>query len=125
MTNMLLALLARLSAIHSNVFYELTDNGNLADAEKYPYVIFDVLPLSQAEVNREDNIIEIDVWDKTTNPIPLEELTTSLSDSLKDWQHLDDGQLFWLEFVSRGSIPDPDAAIRRRQIRYRVKRYQR
>lgn len=118
MTNMLIALMNRLMEVEPNTWYEV------ANTTTYPYAVVSIQPLADSEKDRQDNIVEIDVWDQTTDPMALEELTTKLDKALKKWKFTDDTQGFWLQRISRGNIPDEDINIRRRQIRYQIKRYE-
>lgn len=115
---MIQTLLNRLINIHSNSWYER------ANTNEFPYVVFDILPLSSMEKDRQDNILEIDVYDHTTDPTNLEELTTMIDQSLKGFKFSDDSRGFWLQRIYKGNIPDPDQNIRRRQLRYQIKRYE-
>ncbi|PSL42127.1 hypothetical protein B0H99_101375 [Planomicrobium soli] len=104
------------------VYFEEKDSESFAN----DYIVFKLPPGSSTKY-RDDLILEVTLWSylgerDTTH---LEEKWTELDRLLRNHMHLDADQ--WLEFqkIGQGMIPDSDKNIRRRELRYLVKREER
>jgi hypothetical protein len=91
----------------------------------YPYIVYS-LTIPDREVEQDRGILEIDFWDNSTKIAVFEALVTSVDGDgskdnptgLNELKYFSNGlqAVFYREF--RGSVPDPDPKIRRRQLRY-------
>lgn len=95
----------------------------------FPYVVVNFATSNIIEKDREDIILEINIWDYMKDSydafVAVEELTNRIDKFLKGNRHIDDNQLLIFQKINRLSIPDTDENIRRRQLRYVVKYYDR
>lgn len=93
----------------------------------FPYVVFNIVTSSITEKNREDVIIEIDIWDYVKDGydavLNVELLTNKIDKFLKNNRHNDEESVFIFQKINRLSLPDEDKNIKRRQLRYVVKYY--
>ena len=97
-----------------------------AQASTGDYIVFK-LPPSSSTKYRDDLIVEVTLWSyldgrDTTH---LEEKWAEVDAKLKHHLHIDAGQLLIFQKLSGGMIPDPDKNVRRRELRYLIKREER
>lgn len=126
MIELLSVIYAKLLVVHPRVFLE-----RAPDKTQFPYVTYN-LPTSDEQENREDFILEVDIWDNKTDTTVLETLTSTIDGNgaitgatgLNRLHHYENGVL-QADFyrINRLQLPDPDEKIRRRQLRYEVKAY--
>ncbi len=92
--------------------------------QSFPYITM-TFPNSQELDPREDFILEVNVWDYSTDTTTLEGLTTQIEDRLHYKKHIStsDKIVTYIYRVNRLMIPDPDVNIRRRMIRFTCKTY--
>ena len=104
------------------VFFEERDSEDFSS----DYIVFK-LPLSSSTKYRDDLILEVTLWsylgDRDT--VHLEQKWAELDKKLRHHMHLDDNQLLMFQKISQGMIPDPDKNVRRRELRYLIKREER
>lgn len=95
----------------------------------FPYVVVNLRTSTISEKNREDVILEVDIWDYARDSydafVTVEELTNRIDKFLKDNRHIDNNQLLIFQKINRLTLPDEDENIERRQLRYVVKYYDR
>ncbi|MCR6096854.1 hypothetical protein HXA31_20425 [Salipaludibacillus agaradhaerens] len=119
MNNLLVYLYETLSNVHTNTHLEIAK-----DDAPYPYIVFNLPTSTDAERQRQDFILEVDIWDQTTDTRALETLTDDIDKTIKKVRYVDDNQLLIFTRINRLMISDPDPMIRRRQLRYEIKRYE-
>lgn len=90
----------------------------------FPFIVFK-FPNSDDDKKREDFILEVNIWDKTTDTTTLESLTTQVENKLDNLRYLSSGDKIQTNIyrVNRLMIPDDDVNIRRRMIRFVCKTY--
>ena len=97
----------------------------------YPYVVYD-LPNSNENFEREDFVLEVDLWDDTTNTTAIETLVGNIDGdghiSAPTGLHRKniyvDGVISAKIYrESRLTIVDEDPRIKRRQLRYQIQAY--
>lgn len=102
-------------------------NGNATKDAVFPYVVFKIPTSNIMEKNREDVIIEIDVWDIQKDgydaTINVEVLTSEIDNFLKNARFNGDNAVLIFQKMNRLSLPDEDENIKHRQLRYLVKFY--
>lgn len=93
----------------------------------FPYVVFNIRTSNILETNREDVILEIDIWDIQKDGydaiVNVELLTDKIDKFLKDNRHNDENQVLIFSKIGRLSLPDENTNIKRRQLRYVVRYY--
>jgi len=124
MMNLMTALYQRISNAHE---YETYRTQATQDA-KFTYVVFKLERIVSTESDRDDYTLTISCWDKSESSSDKRvlELADSIRKALTDWRQLDD---HYLIFPSRkpslGYVPDPDATIKRYDVRTLLKTYRR
>lgn len=118
MINLLTNLFSKLTAIHPRTYLETAP-----PKSQFPYVVFS-LPTSDESDYREDFILEIDIWDnKPLDTTMVETLTDNIDKALnRSFVNTTDFQ-YSAYRMNRLMLPDPDENIRRRQLRYQIKYY--
>jgi hypothetical protein len=111
----------------TRVFYE-----DAPDNAQYPYVVYDFPSSLENFSNREDFILEIDIWDNATDTKPLETLVGNIDGNgdidipsgLHRKNFYVDGVLSANVYKEgRYNIRDEDKRIKHRQLRYRIQTY--
>lgn len=124
----MITLLNRLyDTISQSTTYKVWYERNSSQTIQYPYVVYNLPTSNDLETDRQDFILEIDVWDRNTNrdQMRIEQLTSDIERHLHKARLLDGDQLLIFTRINRLSLPDPDVQIMRRQLRFEVKRYER
>jgi hypothetical protein len=120
MINLLPYLFTKLSEAQKPVYFEIAPSTAV-----FPYIVFKLPNSVNVESDRQDYVLQVDVWDKKADTTPLEALTSLVDSKLYKHEHLDANQFLKFERENRLMIPDPDTSIKRRQLRYTVKQYER
>jgi hypothetical protein len=81
------------------------------------------MPTSTETENRDDIILEIDIWDNMADTTRLETLTTTIDNSIHRSKYIDSNLQVSFYKINRLQIPDSDETIHRRQLRYQCKTY--
>lgn len=118
MINLLTTLFQTLSQAHGAVYFEEAPSSAV-----YPYAVFKLPNSLEIESDRQDFILEIDVWDDSADTTRLEQLTDALDKQLYKLRHLDTNYCLLFQRTNRLMLPDPD--LKRRQLRYLIKTYER
>jgi hypothetical protein len=120
MNHLLTFLYTKLSETQKPVYFEIAPSKTV-----FPYIVYKLPNSVNVESDRQDYTLQIDVWDKNTDTTALETLTDDIDKQLYKLEHLDTDQFLKFERESRLMIPDTDPKIKRRQLRYVVKQYER
>ena len=114
-------ILSVLSDVHSRSHMDKAPEG-----EELPFIVFK-LPNSDIQGEREDFILEVDIWDKERSGYDVRTEVTNLTEdvdqALNKLVHLEQGFLTRLHKINQLSVPDDDNSIWRRQLRYRCLTY--
>lgn len=104
------------------VYAEEATGDNIPD----DYIVYKFPPASSSRY-RDDLILEVTLWTRLGNrdTTHLENKWKEIDDALNGHMHLDATQWLKFEKLSQGMIPDPDANVRRRELRYLIKREER
>ena len=94
----------------------------------YPYLVFS-LTVPDRNVEQDRGFLEIDFWNNTNNLAMLEALVSAVDGNsswvnptgLDELRYFSGGLQAVFYRIFRGTIPDPDIKIRRRQLRYLIK----
>lgn len=102
-------------------------NGTANDGAVFPYVVFSLPTTTVPESDSERVILEINIWDYSRDSydatINVEILTKRIEDFLKFNRELGDDHLMIFTKSNRLSLNDPDPNIKRNQLRYAIKYY--
>lgn len=120
MMNLIKYLYTLLSQAQKPVYFEQAPSG-----ASYPYIVFKVPDSVNVESDRQDYSLIIDVWDNQADTTALENLTSDVDKLLHKLRVTDENQFLMFERENRLMIPDEDTAIKRRQLQYTVKQYER
>ena len=103
--------------------------GNAKDEAIFPYIVFS-LPNSNApddDNNVESVTLEIDIWDYSQDSYDatknVEILANRIEELLKYNRELGDDYLLIFSKRNRFKLNDPDNNMKRRQLRYNIKYY--
>lgn len=119
MVNLLKMLFTQLSSANVPVYLEQPEPG-----KPLPYISFSLPNSVEVESDRLDYTLQVDVWDNSPDNTRIETITAQIDKKLHKLRHLDDNQLLVFQRVNRLMVPDPDG-LRRRQLRYVIKTYER
>lgn len=93
----------------------------------FPYVVFNFRTTTVSERNREDVVVEIDIWDYQKDGydaiVNIELLADKIDKFLRSVRHNGDNSVLIFQKVGRLNLPDTDTNIERIQLRYVVKFY--
>ena len=108
----------KLKTIATNVFFEqATDNA------LYPHAVFNFKTIDLGDLWRQDYILEVDVWDKGTSTMQVDELSDKIEDLLQ-LQNLPQTKILPTFFkIDRKTIIDSDKSIKHRLIRFQIQNY--
>lgn len=94
----------------------------------FPYVTFNFVnstPLTEGD--KEDVIIEIDIWNKVQDGkdtvMDLELITKSIQKKFKKLRTSKNGSFFIFKLMNTLNLKDEDKTIHRRQLRFNVRHY--
>lgn len=110
-------MISKLEEVHENCHLEQAPEGTA-----YPYITYN-LPNSNEQEFREDFILEVNIWDKSSDTTALETLTDNVDKKINRLKYIDENMQVSFYRINRMMIPDPDPNIRRRELRYQVKTY--
>lgn len=123
MLNIMKFLTKELKKINPKVYNERALSTTL-----FPYVVFKIRNSSLLENDREDVIVEVDIWDIQKDGydaiVNIELLTDKIDKFLKNVRHNDENQVLIFSRIGRLNLLDEDSNIKRRQLRYLVKSYE-
>lgn len=104
------------------VYFEEADGTLIPD----DYIVFK-LPPADAEKYRDNLILEVTLWSRLgdRDTAHLDQKWSDIDKQLKHYVHLDEHNFMKFEKISQGMIPDPDDNVRRRELRYLIKREER
>lgn len=90
------------------------------------YIVYKFPPSSSTRY-RDDLILEVTLWTRLGNrdTTHIERKWQEIDNALNGHVHLDANQWLKFEKISQGMIPDPDKNVRRRELRYLIKREER
>ncbi len=107
-----------LKKVHDRVYHEQAPQG-----AELPFVVY-TFPNSTENFEREDFVLEINIWGMAPGTLDIEQLTDDLDKHLHRLHHYENGKLqVSIYRVNRIAVPDPNRDIRRRQLRYQCHTY--
>lgn len=118
MIDLLKITFGKLAESGTNIYFEEAPTN-----ATFPYAVFTFPNSIDVETDRQDFTLQVDVWDNLPDTTRLENATTQIDKQLYKLRFIDDKYLLMVQRENRLMIPDPD--IKRRQLRYIVKTYER
>lgn len=110
----------KLKTLTSQVSFEIAD-----DKALYPHIVFDFRRLDLGDLSRQDYILEVNIWDKGTSSVQVDELADNVETLLQAQNLPQDHVLPTFYLIDRQNIPDDDKAIKHRRIQFQIQNYER
>ena len=118
MLNLIRAINTKLNESGYNVFY----NEKPKEID-YPFVIFNMRNTNKLE-NREDIFLDVDIW--TKNQVQVFVMTKTIDDLLQRYKYIDNNLQFSIYKINQlNNLADEDKTIKRNQLKYIIKKYER
>ena len=113
-------LMEKFRTLTQNVYFE-----QAADSALYPHIVFDFREIDLGGINRQDYVLEVDIWTKGTNTTTIDELADSVEDLLQA-ENLPQTRILPTFYkIDRRSIIDQDKTLKHRQVRFQIQNYKR
>lgn len=113
-------LMNKFKTLTQNVYFE-----QAADSALYPHIVFDFREIDLGDINRQDYVLEVDIWTKGTNTTTIDELADSVEDLLQA-ENLPQTRILPTFYkIDRRSIIDQDKTLKHRQVRFQIQNYKR
>ena len=110
--------------IQSNIGSVLKSFNRCADdKEKYPYAVYDFENIDLLDINRDDLILVIDLWDKGKDTSRIEEMADQIEAIFNAANLPNEEVLPTFYRISRKPIDDEDKALIRRQLKFQIQNY--
>ena len=113
------ALFTLLKTLHPRVYFHVAPSTAVM-----PYVVYD-FPNSFTQEEQERFVMDIDVWDDSTDTTALETLAETIWNTLHKHHHIDNDIQFSINRQTRFTMVDDDPRIRRRKQTYEIRYYDR
>ena len=110
----------KLKTLTSQVYFEIAD-----DKALYPHIVFEFRRLDLGDLSRQDYILEVNIWDKGTSSVQVDELADNVENLLQAQNLPQDHVLPTFYLIDRQNIPDDDKAIKHRRIQFQIQNYER
>lgn len=95
-----------------------------ADKDKiYPHSVFDFENIDLGDINRDDLILIIDLWDYGNDTSNIEEIADQIEEMFNAANLPDEKVLPTFYRISRKPIDDPDKNLIRRQLKFQIQNY--
>ena len=114
----------------TNKIKEVTENVGFTHVSKqtvFPYVTYKYTSANSIKDEIEDVIIEIDIWNKEREGVDfvseIEDITSQIKKRLKNERYCNDSYFYMFQLIGNLNIQDEDELIHRRQLRFRVRKY--
>lgn len=109
-----------LSHVCQNVYYSQADEKNM-----YPHIVFAIASIDLGDLNRDDAVVDIDIWDKGTSAVKIEDMADEVEAVFRNNNLPQENILPTFFLMDRKSVPDEDKKILHRLIRVQVQNYER
>lgn len=120
MENIIQTILQTLETIHTDSFFK-----RAAKNTQNPYIVFTLASNGSEDVNRDDNVLAVNVWgDDESNP-SVYSLADTIEEEFKMKRILNDNHFLSFSKISRLDIPDPNPMTERIELRYNIRTYKR
>lgn len=116
MNKLLELILQTLKSKHQRVYHEVAPSDAV-----YPYIVFNISDGFKS--HRDDLTLIIDIWDRGTSSIAIEDLTDSIDKLLDEANIHNEFVLTTFYRQTRMKVEDPDLKLKRRQLRFQIQTY--
>ena len=95
------------------------------DDKMYPHATFSFSNVNLGDLNRNDNIIDIDLWDKGNDTTRIDEIADNLEEIFNNQNIPQDSILPTFYLMNRYTVEDEDKDIQHVKLRIEVQNYER
>lgn len=99
-------------------YYRTADPGAL-----FPHAVYDFENIDLGDLNRDDLILIVDLWDKGSDTSGLEEMADKIEEMFNAANLPNEEVLPTFYRISRKPIDDEDKTIMRRQLKFQIQNY--
>ncbi len=99
-------------------YYRMADPGAL-----YPHAVYDFENIDLGDINRDDLILIVDLWDKGNDTSRLEEMADQIEEIFNAANLPNEEVLPTFYRIGRKPIDDEDKTIMRRQLKFQIQNY--
>jgi hypothetical protein len=89
----------------------------------YPHAVYDFENIDLGDINRDDLILIVDLWDKGSNTSRIEEMADQIEEIFNAANLPNEEVLPTFYRISRKPIDDEDKTIMRRQLKFQIQNY--
>ena len=111
---------AQLKTLTTNVYHEVAKNNAM-----YPHIVYSFERLELGDLSRQDYILTLDIWDKSTSTTRVDDLADSAENLLQGANLPQKSVLPTFYLIDRKNILDQDKQIRHRVVRFQIQNYER
>lgn len=111
---------AQLKTLTTNVYHEVAKNNAM-----YPHIVYSLERLELGDLSRQDYILTLGIWDKSTSTTRVDDLTDSAENLLQGANLPQKNVLPTFYLIDRKNILDQDKQIRHRVVRFQIQNYER
>lgn len=109
-----------LETVCENTFFERADEDKM-----YPHIVFCYDFISTGDSHRHDATVDIDLWDRGTSAVRIEDMADAVEDLFNNQNKPQDTILPTFYLAGRKTVPDEDKTIKHRLIQVMVQNYER
>lgn len=102
------------------MYYEQAINEEL-----YPHCVFEFSSIDLGDLSRDDLILDVDVWDKGTSQVRIENLCDQIEELFNNANMPQKNILPTFFRVSRIPIKEDDKTLKHRLIKFQIQNYER
>lgn len=102
-----------------------TSFGTARDTNMYPHIVWDMTSANLNDLSRDDIVLDIDIWDRGTSTVRIDELSDSVEALFKTENLPQDNILPTFYLMSKKAPEDPDKNIKHRVITFEIQNYER
>ena len=99
-------------------YYRMADSGAL-----YPHAVYDFENIDLGDINRDDLILIVDLWDRGNNTSRIDEMADQIEEIFNAANLPNEEVLPTFYRISRKPIDDEDKTIMRRQLKFQIQNY--
>ena len=89
----------------------------------FPHAVYDFENIDLGDINRDDLILIVDLWDKGSNTSRIEEMADQIEEIFNAANLPNEEVLPTFYRISRKPIDDEDKTIMRRQLKFQIQNY--
>ena len=112
--------LNNISAIKKKIYFE-----NATPNAGYPHAVYTFKNVSLDSIDRDDIIVEVDIWDKSESTNLVDDISDDVEQELSFLNEPTTINLPTIYKTGRASIPDDDKSIKHRRLSFLLQNYER